>query len=464
MAAKTIAAISTPPGKGGVAVIRISGDDAFSIAHSVFRPRSAKAKLSFPKRVPVWGDILHSGEPIDDGLLTLFPAPNSYTGEDMAEISCHGGILITSKVLEAVLIAGAYPAERGEFTRRAFLSGKLTLTEAEAIGLLLDAKSEAQIKLSRADSRGRLSSELDSIRSSITALLSSLYARIDYPDEDLGDFSDGETVEEIDKLICKTEALISTYKTGHAVSEGIRTVICGKPNVGKSTLYNLLLLEEAAIVTDIPGTTRDVLEGTVALGDVMLKISDTAGIRDGEVDTVEAIGISRSVERIEKAELIIALFDSSREPDGEDLRIIRLLRDADAPCIAVITKIDDGGYSDKIRDMLRDIHADAVLEISAKHNGDAARDLLTKAADELFKDERIKIGDDAIISSARQNAALIRARDHLKTAKEAFLLGISQDAASSDIELALGAIAQIDGRAVSEEVVADIFAKFCVGK
>ena len=464
MAAKTIAAISTPPGKGGVAVIRISGDDAFAIARSVFLPRSAKAREIFPKRVPVWGDILHSGEPIDDGLLTFFPAPNSYTGEDMAEISCHGGTLITAKVLEAVLIAGAAPAERGEFTRRAFLSGKLTLTEAEAIGLVLDARSDAQIKLCRAGSRGRLASEIDSIRSSITSLLSSLYARIDYPEEDLGYFTDGETVNELSSLISRAEALISTYKTGHAISEGIRTVICGKPNVGKSTLYNLLLLEDAAIVTDVPGTTRDVLESSVALGDVMLKISDTAGIRGGEVDTVERIGICRSVERIENAELIIALFDSSREPDDEDMHVAQLLREASAPCLAVITKTDSDAYSERIKEMLCGIATDGILHISAKARADEARKSLVDAVAGLFKDEKISIGEDAIISSSRQNAALVRARDHLKTAKEAFSLGISTDAASSDIELALGAIAEIDGRAVSEEVVADIFAKFCVGK
>ena len=460
---RTIAAISTPPGKGGVAVIRISGSEAIAIAERIFRPRSSRPISSYPKRTQIYGYVLLAGEPIDDGLLTLFPAPNSYTGEDIAEISCHGGVLITSRVLEAAIVGGARPAERGEFTRRAFLSGKLSLTEAEAIGQLLDAESDAKIRLYRSESRERLTAELEQIRKSLTTLLASLYARIDYPDEDLGDFTDEETVSELDSIISRVDTLLATYKTGHAVSEGVRTVICGKPNVGKSTLYNLLVGEDAAIVTDIPGTTRDVLDRTVPLGDVLVRLSDTAGIRGGKLDTVEAIGIERSRDRVANAELILALFDSSRDLDEEDEELIGLLSEVDAPCIAVITKADKSG-SGAIRERLASIPTVATVEISALRDPTAAREAITAAVAKLFNDEGISIGEDAIIASARQNAALTLARGYLTTAKDSFLIGLPQDAASSDLELALGAVAEIDGRAVSEDVVADIFSRFCVGK
>lgn len=457
----TIAAISTPPGKGGVAVIRISGSEAFAVAEKIFLPKSKKRLADIPPRTQVYGDILLRSEPIDDGMLTLFRAPSSYTGEDTAEISCHGGVLVCRKVLEAALIAGASAAGRGEFTKRAFVNGKLSLTEAEAVGMLLDAESEAQLRLSRSGSRGRLAEEIAKIRSSVTSLLGSIYARIDYPEEDLGDFTDEETRVELLSVIKRIDRLISTYKTGKAVNEGIATVICGKPNVGKSTLYNLLLGEDAAIVTDVPGTTRDVLEKGVPLGDVLLRLYDTAGIREGASDAVEAIGIERSRKKIDSAELILALFDSSRPLDKEDAEILEYIKSAAAVKVAVITK-SDSAQSDNIN--LPDSLFTEVIKISARDKSDEALDAVRKTVTRLFTDEKISIGDDAIVSSARQNAALVRARDYLYTAAEAFRIGLPQDASSSDIELALGAISELDGRAVSEAVVSDIFARFCVGK
>ena len=464
----TIAAISTPPGKGGVAVIRISGDCAFDVATKIFVPKSKKSISDIKPRMQIYGDIYYGDEPIDDGMITLFPAPNSYTGEDTVEISCHGGVLVTSKVLEAVLASGAALAQRGEFTKRAFINGKLSLTDTEAISMLLEAESEAKIRLSRAESRSKLTAEIQTVRESLTSLLSSIYARIDYPDEDLGDFTEDETRAELSRIIGRIERLISTYKTGKAVSEGIDTVICGKPNVGKSTLYNLLLGEDAAIVTDIPGTTRDVLEKTLPLGDVLLRLYDTAGIRDGEVDRVEAIGIQRSRKKIEAAELILALFDSSRPFDDEDRELLEYLKSSSAVKIAIITKAD---YSDIRREsnekyeLLSETGSFAsVIEISAKERADAALSLIKDTVARLFTDEKIVIGTDAIVASARQNASLVKAKGFLTTALLAYDAGLAQDAASSDIELALGAISELDGRAVSEEVVNDIFAKFCVGK
>ena len=288
----------------------MSGDGAFEIAEKAFSAISGKKLSDYPPRTQIYGHIIYNGEKIDDVLLTRFPAPHSYTGEDTVEIGCHGGVLVTRTVLETLLNLGARYAEAGEFTRRAFVNGRLTLTEAEAISDLLEAKSREQLRLSSDTARVRLSERIGGIRKALVELMSSIYARIDYPDEDLGDFSDEEVLIRLIEILKSIESLIATYRTGRAIAEGVRTVICGKPNVGKSTLYNLLLGEDAAIVTDIEGTTRDVLERTVPLGRVMLKIADTAGIRSDEnADVIERIGIEKSRAFIEKSELLFAIFD-----------------------------------------------------------------------------------------------------------------------------------------------------------
>ena len=257
------------------------------------------------------------------------------------EISCHGGILVTRTVLEALLAAGATPAEAGEFTRRAFINGKLSLSEAEAIGTLLEATSTEQIRLSASPARAKLAEAISSVRSDLTSLMSSIYARIDYPDEDLGEFTDEESLSTLEEIRTRLGRLIDTYRTGRAINEGISTVICGKPNVGKSTLYNLLAGEDAAIVTDVEGTTRDILERTVSLGRVTLRITDTAGVRSGdEVGTVEKIGIGRSKERIASAELILAVFDLSRPIDESDRELIEEIRSAGGYKVCVLNKCD----------------------------------------------------------------------------------------------------------------------------
>ena len=456
-----IAAVSTPPGKGGVAIIRISGDGALEVASSVFSPRSKKKLSSYPARMQVRGDIFYGNELIDDGMATYFKAPASYTGEDTVEIACHGGVLVTSTVLEAIFAAGAVPAAPGEFTQRAFINGKLSLTEAEAIGNLLEAESRDQIKLSSSRSRELLSEKISEIRESLTTLLSSIYARIDYPDEDLGDFSDLESEKMLEETSKKIEKLISTYRTGKAISEGIKTVICGKPNVGKSSIYNLILGRDAAIVTDIEGTTRDVLSEKIPLGRVMLSLSDTAGVRNSTLDPIEKIGIERSHEKIGEAELILAVFDLSREFSGEDEELIHELSEATCARVAILNKCDREEKFD--RSWLPEIF-DAIIEISAERGKEDAIKLLSDTVSSLFTDEKISVGNDAIISSARQNASLTRALELVNSAITAYRTGFSADAASSDAERALGAIAELDGRAVSEEVVKDIFAKFCVGK
>ena len=456
-----IAAVSTPPGKGGVAIIRMSGEGAFEIAERVFLPISGRRFSEYSPRVQVYGHILHQGEKIDDVLATRFHGPHSYTGEDTVEIGCHGGVLVTSLVLEALLSAGAHPATAGEFTRRAFINGRLSLTEAEAISDLLEAKSREQLKLSGGEARSRLSGRIAEIRGSLVDLMSSIYARIDYPDEDLGDFTDSEVLVRLNNIKEECERLRSTYSTGRAISEGVATVICGKPNAGKSSLYNLLLGEDAAIVTDIPGTTRDVLKSSLPLGRVMLNISDTAGIRECEdMDAVERIGVAKSRDIIAKSELLFAIFDLSREFDEDDELIISAIKDTTAPKIALLNKVDLPEQFDRSRL----VGFDEIIEISARVKGDEAIKSLTACVNKMFTDERLVAGQDAILSSARQHAALSRCTELVSAAIESLTIGFPQDAVSGDVERALGAISELDGRAVSEEIVSDIFSKFCVGK
>ena len=466
MYGNVIAAISTPPGKGGVAVIRVSGKGAFEIAERVFSPISGKRIGDYPPRTQIYGYIIYNEEKIDDGMLTAFPSPRSYTGEDTVEISCHGGALITRTVLEALLSAGATPAEAGEFTRRAFINGKLSLYEAEAIGTLLEATSHEQIKLSASPARAKLNEAISSIRGELVSLMSSIYARIDYPDEDLGEFTDEESRITLIKIRKALVELIDTYRTGRAINEGISTVICGKPNVGKSTLYNLLIGEDAAIVTDVAGTTRDILERTVPLGRVTLRITDTAGVRSGdEVGTVEKIGIGRSKGKILASELILAVFDLSREMDESDRELIEEISKAQGYKVCVLNKCDLVGDAPKFdTSLLPDGIFGETISISADKDNSGAIYTLRELINRLFTDEKISCGEDAIVSSARQHASLVRAKSFIDTAIEAFDMGLPQDAASSDIEMAIGAISELDGRAVSDSVVGDIFAKFCVGK
>ncbi len=457
-----IAAISTPLGKGGVSVIRISGDGALALTEKVFKPMSGKSFFDYPARIQVYGNILKDGYILDDVLAVYYNKGASYTGEQTVEISCHGGVLVTRELLELLIRAGARAAEPGEFTRRAFINGRLSLTEAEAIGMLLDAKSTEQIRLAGSEARARLDDKIASIKSELISLLSSSYARIDYPDEDLGDFSDGEYLERLQVAYESLCTLIATYRTGKAISEGIKTVICGKPNVGKSTLYNLLAGEELAIVTDISGTTRDVLEHSIPLGRVMLNIADTAGIRRGELDTVEKIGIERSKKRISEAELIFAVFDLSDPLDEYDKDIINEVKRASGAKIAMLNKCDKGAPMLDVSKL--DSAFDAIITISARCGESEAITALTEKVEALFTDEKINTGYNAIVSTARQNASLNSTKEFLISAIDAMKAGMTQDAVSSDIERALAVLGEVDGRAVSEDVISDIFSKFCVGK
>ncbi|MBO7148905.1 MAG: tRNA uridine-5-carboxymethylaminomethyl(34) synthesis GTPase MnmE [Clostridia bacterium] len=462
MLGKTIAAVSTPYGKGGVALIRISGEDAVSIAARIFTPKSGKALCEYPSRYAVYGDIISDGVIIDDGLAYIYKAPASYTGEDTVEICCHGGILLTNKVLEAAIIAGAQYAEPGEFTQRAFLNGKIALTEAEAVINLIDAQSDEQIKLAASHRKGVLSKKADEIYSRILSLLSSTYAYIDYPDEDLTDVPVDELKSRLTDINNELLSLEKSYKTGKAVSEGIKTVIIGKPNAGKSSLLNLILGSERAIVTDIAGTTRDIIEESVKLEHIMLRIADTAGIRNTD-DTVEKIGVKRAYEKLDESELIIAVFDGSSALEDEDHEIIdKIKNDHAGKCVIAVINKTDIGTDESVHTEIKKAFENTLC-LCAK-NDHAGRESLFALAESFFMNGDIDYDTNAVIANSRQFAAVRAARECVERAVGAIDNGFTQDIAGMDLEQALSHIGELDSRSVGEDIVSDIFSRFCIGK
>ena len=458
----TIAAISTPYGKGGIAVIRISGRDAVATAQKVFSPKSQKPLSEYASNRAIYGSIFgtKSGEKvqIDDGIAVLFRAPSSFTGEDTVEISCHGGILLTQRVLESVLTAGARPALAGEFTRRAFLNGKMSLTSAEALGELLSASSDEQIGLARSGLNGKLSGESEKIYNSLCDILAAIYAHIDYPDEDLADIPREEMLKVAKENLSLLEKLSRTYSTAHAIGEGIPTVILGRTNAGKSTLYNRIIGRDAAIVTDIEGTTRDILTETAHLGKVTLRLSDTAGLRDTS-DKVESIGIERARREAERAELVLFVIDGSRQPDGEDRSTVEYINSLSSFKVALVNKADLGSHPD-VSPLLRDFSL--VLPISAE-NGDGF-DTLRQEIEKIYIDNELDIGQSAMIANARQNAAVKNAITNLSSAIEAIESDLPLEICCVEVENSLSALGELDGRTVSEDIISKIFANFCVGK
>ena len=459
----TVAAISTPYGKGGIAVIRISGCDAIAIADRVFKCASGKKLSQMPNARSCYGEIISPDDEksIDDGIAVCFRAPHSFTGEDTVEISCHGGVLITQRVFACVLTAGARAAEAGEFTRRAYVSGRIKLNEAEALGALLEARSESQLSLARNGMRGRLSARMDELYGSLRSVLASIYANIDFPDEDLADMSRGEMIDALKKIHEALSALADTYKTGSAINEGIPTVICGRTNAGKSSVYNRILGYDAAIVTDVEGTTRDVLRQTASLGKTTLLLCDTAGIRETD-DKVENIGIERSLREIESAGLILTVLDASRIPDSEDEALVKTVVDRGAVTVALVNKMDiaTGEPSEKLKELLSSF--DYSVEISAL-TGEGF-ELLAKTVDSAFIDGRLDVDNDAIISGARQFSAISKAERILGEAIDSLSGGVSLDACCVDIECVMSALGELDGREIGEQIVSEIFSHFCVGK
>ncbi len=448
-----IAAVSTPYGRGGIAVIRMSGEGSIPLAENMFKAKSGKKLSELESNRTVYGDIILDGKRIDDGMVTVFRAPNSYTGEDTVEISCHGGIILTEQVLSAAFTCGFRHAGGGEFTKRAFLNGKISLSRAEAVIGLIDAENAEQLKLSSSITSGVLSDKILELGDRLTDILASVYAYIDYPDEDLTDMSREELILNTEGVLKETNALCGSYRTGRAVCEGIRTAIVGKPNAGKSSLLNQLLGYDRAIVTDIPGTTRDTIEETASIGRVTLRLCDTAGIRQ-TADEVERLGVGRSLEKLRDAELVIAVFDGSKELDELDRDLLKILGELTSETVYVVNKCD---VCENKLDLPKE-H----IEISAL-NGEGI-DALKEHISGLFVEEKLDYNSTPVIVNARQHSASVRAKEHLTNALDALKSGFTQDIAGMDLELALASLREIDGKGVNEEITDRIFSRFCVGK
>ena len=451
---RTIAAISTPQGTGGISVIRISGKDSVNIASAVFTGRD----LSTVKTHTVhYGFIKNrNGEKIDEVLVTVMLAPRTFTREDTVEISCHGGSVSTQAVLSAVIEAGAYMAEPGEFTKRAFMNGRIDLSQAEAVIDVINAKNELSRRNAVAQLGGTLSDKIKGVREKLVHLSAQMQVIIDYPDEDLEDV----TVSDIENVCrdCSSELerLISTAENGRIIREGIKTAIVGKPNVGKSSIMNYLIGEQRAIVTDIAGTTRDVIEETVNLKGIPLVLSDTAGIHHTD-DTVEKIGVERSRRHIDSADLVIAVIDISRDLDEDDQEILNATEGKTR--IILLNKTDVEPQQAQSVGVISD---DMVIGVSAK-TGEG----MDKLADEIARLcglDKISSENGAVITNMRHKTALTNAQKSLLAAADALMCGMPTDIVSIDISSAMDSLGEITGETVSESVVDNIFHNFCVGK
>lgn len=451
----TIAAISTAQGAGGIGVIRISGKQAIQIADAVFRPISGKALIEQKGYTAAFGHIYGGNEKIDEGIALVFRAPHSYTGEDVVELSCHGGIYLTKRVLRAVFQAGAIPAQAGEFTKRAFLNGKMDLTQAESVMDLIGAKGKHAARAALSCKEGSLRKKIDAVCTQLTETAAHLSAWADYPEEDIPELSSSLLTQNLKESQSALQTLLSGYDTGKVVREGVDTLIVGKPNVGKSTLMNLLSGCERSIVTDIPGTTRDIVEETVLLGNTILRLSDTAGLRDTD-NPIEKIGVDKAKERIKSCGLVLAVFDGSSPLEKDDRAMLDLL--CDAPAVAVVNKADKGHQIDTAYIAQK---VKALVHVSAaKGQGIQA---LTDAVEAVTGTKDFD-PSQAILATERQRAAVEKALCALEEAISALQSGFTLDAVTVSLEDAISALLTLTGKRVSEAVVETVFSRFCVGK
>ncbi len=451
----TIAAISTPQGPGAIGILRLSGPEAVSAAEKCFKPLGPKGLRDHPPRALVYGDLLDSGgQPIDRVLCTYSLGPSSYTGEDTAEFQCHGSPMVLALGLEALFAAGARQARAGEFTRRAFLNGRLDLAQAEAVGDLLSAQSREGARHAAGQLAGALSKKIGDIYSALVDVMAHFHAVLDYPDEDIDPFR----MEQLDEALADQEgalnALLASCGRGRLLREGVPCAIVGRPNAGKSSLLNAMVGWDRAIVTDIPGTTRDTVEERCELGGVPLRLIDTAGLRDTS-DPVEKLGVERSRRAMEEAGLILVLIDASRPAQDQDFALLQEAM-ALAPTILVWTKGDLPQAPIPVVNM----ELPPSVTVSAK-----VRDL-----DELCNEISCAFPQDLwggygeILTNARQEEAASRAREAVRRAREALTAGFTPDALLTDVEEALSALGELTGQSVREDVTDRIFSKFCVGK
>lgn len=451
----TIAAISTAQGQGGIGVIRVSGEQAFTIVDKIFKSVSGKKIMDIKGYTALFGHIYNNEEVLDEAVVLKYVAPKSFTGENVVEISCHGGMYITKEVLNAVIMAGASLAEPGEFTKRAYLNGKMDLTEAESVMDIISAKSKSAARAALFVKDGALFKKSQQVKQLLLDKAAHLSAWADYPEEDIPEVSEDSIMEAIEESISILEKLLSTYDMGQVVKEGIDTVIAGRPNAGKSTLMNLLVGREKSIVTNIAGTTRDVVEDTVLVGNVMLELSDTAGIRDTD-NEIEKIGVQKTFDKINGAGLVVALFDNNEVLNSEDIDLINKIKGM--PCIAVINKID---LEDKVDKKYITDNIENVVYISAKQqdNIDELKNMIEKIAGTEDFDPSA-----GIIANERQRNAIRNAVNSLYEAKESLAMGMTMDAITVSLQETIDYLLELTGEKAGEEIVDSVFHNFCVGK
>ncbi len=451
----TIAAISTPKGEGGIGIIRISGDKSFEILDKIFKPKNPNKDLGFYQFN--YGFIYDGEKIIDESMVVRMKAPKTYTCEDVVEINCHGGQFVTQKVLELVLKNGARHAEQGEFTKRAFMNGRIDLSQAEAVMDLIQGKTEKSISLSLDQLRGDLRDKINSFKKALLDITAHVNVVLDYPEEGIDDPLPVELRDNLEAVYEEATRLIESYDKGKKIKEGIKTVIVGKPNVGKSTLLNSLLREERAIVTHVAGTTRDVIEEVINIKGIPLVLVDTAGIRQTD-DIVENIGVEKSKEFIEKADLVLLVLDASRELEDEDREVINQINENHKKVIVLLNKIDLERKID-----LDEYNFENIVEISAQKNvgiEDMEEKIYSFIVDEKVEDSSEKL----IITNVRHKTALEKTKDAIRNIFETIDMGLPMDLISVDLKEALDSLSEITGEISSEDILDHVFGNFCVGK
>jgi tRNA modification GTPase len=454
----TIAAIATSMTSSGIGIIRISGDEAFTIAERIFRPHKAGKKLSDQQTYTIhYGTIIDGEETIDEVIVLLMKGPHSYTAEDTVEIDCHGGVFVMKKILELVIKSGARPAEPGEFTKRAFLNGRIDLSQAEAVIDVIQSKNEYALKSSVRQLKGSVLKKIKTIREKVLYEIAYIESALDDPEHISLEGYPWILKEKVENLIQEADEMLKSSEQGRVLREGIRTVIIGKPNAGKSSLLNVLVGEDRAIVTDIAGTTRDTLEEQIQIRGLSLNIVDTAGIRKTE-DLVEKIGVDKAKEHLQYADLILYVVDSSTNLDENDDEIIDLLKDQNVIILLNKADLETVTTSDMVQQRLKK----PVVAISAKE--ESGIDELGKMLEEMFLAGNISFNDEVSLTNIRQQTAMRDAKKSLEKVLESIEFGMPEDFFSIDLMDAYESLGSILGESLGEDLVNEIFSKFCMGK
>lgn len=453
----TIAAISTAIGEAGIAIVRMSGEDSINIIDKIFVSASKIKMKDAENRKFMYGHIYDADKKIDEVLVVKMKGPHSYTAEDIVEIHCHGGVVSVKRILNLILSKGARLAEKGEFTKRGFLNGRIDLTQAEAVIDLIKAKTDISFDLGLNQLSGALSEVLNKLKDELVSMQALIVANIDFPDEDIEDAAYNDLLDRSKKILDKIDNLLENSKNSRLLRDGINTVILGKPNVGKSSLLNGLLKYDRAIVTDIAGTTRDVIEDYINLDGVLLKISDTAGIRETD-DEVEKIGVNIAREKLKDADLVIAIFDLSRDFDDDDKEILKLIENKKH--IIILNKDD---LEQKISDEeIEKYFKDDYLRLSVMENESVMK--VEKLIIDLFFDGELQISSDTVISNLRHINALREAKKELLEVNESLNKRVFLDLIEVDLENVIAHISEITGTITTEDILDRVFSDFCIGK